>query len=62
VAPRSNEPYFAKRFAVLRVSVSAGCQRAPAEFATISADAGRHVADVVDVPPAPQAIVEFDPV
>jgi hypothetical protein len=61
VVPSSNEPHFAKLLDIHMLCVSSGRQRTRAEFETISADSGWHVADVLDVPRLPLAIVELDP-
>jgi hypothetical protein len=61
VVPSSNEPHFAKLMDIHMLCVSSGRQRTRAEFETISADSGWHVANVLDVPHSPLAIVELDP-
>jgi len=61
VVPTSNEPHFAKLLDIHMLCVSSGRQRTRAEFETISADSGWHVADVLYVPHSPLAIVELDP-
>ncbi|MGV6871968.1 methyltransferase [Pseudochelatococcus sp. B33] len=62
VVPSSSEPHFAKLFDIHMLCVSTGRQRTRAEFETIGADSGWHVADVRDVPESPLAIVELAPV
>ena len=61
VVPSSNEPHLAKLLDIHMLCVSSGRQRTRAEFETISADSGWHVADVLYVPHSPLAIVELDP-
>jgi len=61
LVPSSNEPHFAKLVDIHMLCVSTGRQRTRAESETIGADSGSHVANVLDVPHSPLAIVELDP-
>jgi hypothetical protein len=61
VVPSSNEKHFAKLLDIHMLCVSTGRQRTRAEFETVSAGSGWHVAGVLDVPHSPLAIVELDP-
>jgi hypothetical protein len=57
----SNEPHFAKLLDIHMLCVGSERQRTRAEFGTISADAGWQVAEVLDVPHSPVAMVELEP-
>jgi SAM-dependent methyltransferase len=61
LVPSSNEQHIATLLDIHMLCVSTGRQRTRAEFATIGADSGWHVANVLDVPHSPLAIVELDP-